>query len=77
MACIPDHPPAFDVFLEKQEDGTYRIALAPEAVLMRWLPLGFFLTANEARRLADELITYAALAQQPGCVPDLARGHTQ
>ena len=56
----------FHTFLEKQESGEYRIALTPEAVLMRWLPLGFFLTPAEARATARELLHYAAQAERPG-----------
>ncbi len=56
----------FHTFLEKQESGEYRIALMPEAVLMRWLPLGFFLTPAEARATARELLHYAAQAERPG-----------
>lgn len=56
----------FHTFLEKQESGEYRVALTPEAVLMRWLPLGFFLTPAEARATARELLHYAAQAERPG-----------
>ena len=61
-------PPAspFSIFLEKQDSGDYRVALTPEAVLMRWLPLGFFLTPAEARATARDLLHYAAQADRPG-----------
>lgn len=70
-ATPPTVPPerSFSVFLEKQDCGQYRIAMAPEAVLMRWLPLGFFLTAAQAHALADELRTFAMLAEHPGELP--------
>ncbi len=61
--------PAFDLFLEKQADGSFQIAMSPHAALMRWLPLGFFLFPKQARALADQLRIYAALAEKPGCVP--------
>jgi hypothetical protein len=59
-------PPAFSVFLEKQDGGDFRVALLPEAVLMRWLPLGFFLTPAEARATARDLMHYAAQVERPG-----------
>jgi len=61
-------PPAapFSIFLEKQDAGDYRVALMPEAVLMRWLPLGFFLTPAEARATARDLMHYATQAERPG-----------
>jgi hypothetical protein len=59
-------PPSFSAFLERQADGRYLIALTPEAVLMRWLPLGFFLEPGQARTLAAELTGLADLADAPG-----------
>ena len=61
-------PSPFSVFLEKQDGGDYRVALLPEAVLMRWLPLGFFLTPAEARATARDLMHYAAQAERPGAL---------
>lgn len=66
----PTKPRAFAVFLEKQNGGDYRVAMMPEATLMRWLPLGFFLTADEADALAVELKDFAKLARHPGTLPD-------
>jgi len=63
-------PSAFHIFLEKQDGGEYRVALMPEAVLMRWLPLGFFLTPAEARATARDLLHYAAQAERPGQLAD-------
>ncbi|MDD3800095.1 MAG: hypothetical protein PHE36_13060 [Novosphingobium sp.] len=60
----------FMLFLEKQDSGQFQIAMAPENVLMRYLPLGFYLTPAQARALAAQLITYAAMAENPGSVPD-------
>jgi hypothetical protein len=57
---------AFTAFLEKQMDGRYLVALTPEAALMRWLPLGFFLEPGQARALAAELTRLADLADAPG-----------
>jgi hypothetical protein len=59
-------PPSFSAFLERQADGRYLIALTPEAVLMRWLPLGFFLEPGQARTLAAELTSLADMADAPG-----------
>lgn len=67
--AVPDAPRPFSVFLEKQDCGKYLIAMAPEKVLMRWHPLGFFLTPAEAHALADELRTFALLAARPGEFP--------
>lgn len=66
----PTKPCAFAVFLEKQICGDYRVAMMPEASLMRWLSLGFFLTADEADALAVELKDFAKLARSPGTLPD-------
>lgn len=66
---VPDAPCPFTVFLEKQDCGKYLIAMAPEKVLMRWHPLGFFLSPAEAHALADELRTFAMLAARPGELP--------
>lgn len=65
----PSGPRPFTVCLERQDDSSYRIAMMPEAVLMRWYPMGFFLTAAEARQLATELRTFAALAEATGTIP--------
>lgn len=60
----------FSVFLEKQPCGEYRVAMTPEAALMRWLPLGFFLTPDQAETLAADLTRYADLARTPGTLPN-------
>ncbi|WP_156495377.1 hypothetical protein [Croceicoccus estronivorus] len=60
----------FMLFLEKQATGQFHIAMAPENVLMRWLPLGFYLTPAQARALAAQLTQYATLAEVPGSVLD-------
>lgn len=60
---------SFTLFLEKAECGAFHIALTPENVLMRWLPLAFYLTPTQARTLAAQLNTHAALAENPGAVP--------
>jgi hypothetical protein len=60
---------AFTVVLEKRDGGDYRIAMLPEAAMMRWLPLGFFLTPSEARATAKQLVKYAELAEAPGTLP--------
>lgn len=65
----PAVPRAFTVFLEMQECGKYMVAMTPEKALMRWYPLGFFLSPVEAHALADELRTYAMLAERPGELP--------
>jgi hypothetical protein len=59
-------PASFSAFLERQADGRYLVSLTPEAVLMRWLPLGFFLEPAQARTLAGELTRLADLADAPG-----------
>lgn len=59
----------FTLFLEKQEGGHFQIAMMPEDVLMRWLPLGFYLTPEQARALAVQLVAHATLAENPGAVP--------
>lgn len=64
------HPNSgFHVNLERQNDGEYLIAIAPAHILMRWLPLGFFATPDEARALAADLRRYAALAENRGELP--------
>lgn len=60
----------FRLFLEKQDSGEFLIAMTPENVLMRWLPLGFYLPPAQARDLAAQLNIYAALAEKPGSAPD-------
>ena len=65
-----DNPRAFSLFLEKQESGNFLVSMQPEQALMRWLPLGFYLTPAEARATADQLLQYAALAERPGTCPD-------
>lgn len=62
-------PRPFSFFLEKQDTGKYLIAMTPESALMRWLPLGFFLSPAEAKTLADDLHFYAMLAEQTGTIP--------
>jgi hypothetical protein len=59
-------PASFSAFLERQADGRYLVTLTPDAVLMRWLPLGFFLEPGQARALAAELTHLADLADAPG-----------
>lgn len=68
-AVARHHAGGFAVFLEKQSTGEFQIAMTPEDVLMRWLPLGFYLTPAQARALSADLISYAALAENPGSVP--------
>lgn len=65
----PEQPPAFAIFLERQDGGHFAVAMHPEAALMRWLPLGFFLTPDQARTTAKSLIRYATLAENPGALP--------
>lgn len=65
VQILPDHP-SFMTSLEKQADGRYLVALTPEGVLMRWMPLGFFLEPGQARTLAAELVKLADLADAPG-----------
>ena len=60
---------SFTLFLEKQASGEFQIAMVPEDVLMRWLPLGFYLTPEQARALAAQLLAHADLAENPGAVP--------
>lgn len=68
--ALPTHElEVFGVALEKQDSGEYRIAMLPQGVLMRWYPLGFFLTPAEAHKLADDLHTFAFLAERPGTLP--------
>ncbi|WP_336981632.1 hypothetical protein [Altererythrobacter fulvus] len=67
-------PQPFALYLEKQPCGAFHIAMNPEDALMRWLPLGFFLTPEQARQMAHELHNLAALAERPGSVPSIARG---
>lgn len=67
-------PRPFAMFLEKQPSGAFHIAMNPEEALMRWLPLGFFLTPTQAREMARELQNLAALAERPGSVPSAAGG---
>jgi|GEM_PF-5516790 len=65
-------PKAFHIFAELQEAGDYRVAISPNAALMRWHPLGFFLTPTEARQTAKDLMTYADIAEKPGTLPESA-----
>ncbi|AUW59416.1 hypothetical protein C1T17_16310 [Sphingobium sp. SCG-1] len=65
----PPKSSAFQLFLERQNDGSYQIAMHPEAVLMRWLPHCFYLDPASARATAAELIRYADLAEHPGTLP--------
>lgn len=61
--------PAFAVFLEKQPGDHFDIAMLPDSVMMRWHPLGFFLSPDQARETAAQLIQYATLAENPGSIP--------
>lgn len=61
---------SFRLFLERQDSGEFQIAMTPENVLMRWLPLGFYMPPAQARDLAAQLTAYAALAEKPGSAPD-------
>lgn len=61
--------PAFQIFLERQNDSSYHIAMHPEAVLMRWLPHCFYLDPASARATAAELNRYADLAENKGKLP--------
>ena len=65
----PGAASAFQLVLERQGDGTYQIAMHPEAVLMRWLPHCFYLDPAIARATAAELTRYADLAENPGTLP--------
>ncbi|MES1985034.1 MAG: hypothetical protein V4461_08765 [Pseudomonadota bacterium] len=65
----PGKTSAFQIFLERQNDGSYQIAMHPAAALMRWLPLGFFLDPASARATAAELTRYAELAENKGKLP--------
>lgn len=60
----------FHINLERQDSGEYLVAIAPAQILMRWLPLGFFATPDEARALAADLRRYAALAENRGALPE-------
>lgn len=62
---LPEHPAPFSIGEDRQADGTLRIAMTPETVLMRCNPLGFFLTAPEARALAAALRQAADKAERP------------
>lgn len=62
-------PHAFHLFLEKQDDGRYLINVQPEAALMRMHPLAFFLDAQQARELADDMLRHAAMLKAPGTAP--------
>ncbi|MCB5423932.1 hypothetical protein H0274_01565 [Altererythrobacter sp. CC-YST694] len=66
---------AFALYLEKQPDGAFHIAMSPEQALMRWLPLGFFLTPAQAREMARELQNLAALAERPGSIPAIGKAY--
>lgn len=70
----PQPTDPFDLYLEKQDNGRFQIAMTPQAVLMRWYPLGFYLSPTQARAQAAELIRLAALAENPGSVPSISGG---
>lgn len=59
----------FSIWLERNQ-GEYLVAMTPETALMRISPLGFFLSAEGARRFAWELLKFAGLAAAPGTLPD-------
>lgn len=62
---LPASPAPFSIGEDRQADGTVRIAMTPETVLMRCNPLGFFLTPPEARALASALRLAADKAERP------------
>ncbi len=65
----PTTPAPFALHLQRQQEGGYLIAMTPETALMRLSPLEFYLSAEDARSFAWDLLRHADLIDAPGTLP--------
>lgn len=63
-------PRPFHTYLQRQHDGSYRIAMLPQSLN----PFRFMLDPADARALAAELIQFADLADHPGTLGSAGEG---